>query len=94
MYARVIINRIRPGMEEEALRAAYAGIAANKQQSGYKGQMYLMAPETNQSILISLWEENPSQHTFDSSYQKRMEQATSLLAEPIVPEIYEVKILE
>ncbi|HLZ60056.1 MAG TPA: hypothetical protein VKR06_24165 [Ktedonosporobacter sp.] len=90
MYARVIINRVRPGMEEEASNSVRAGMAANQQQPGYRGQYYLLEAETNRSILITLWEEDPSPHTFHPDYQQRMDNAVRVLAESVVPRIYQV----
>jgi heme-degrading monooxygenase HmoA len=57
MFARVTINRIRPGkMDETVSHVQAALLPAAKQQPGFKGFYLLTDRHNNRALTISLWE--------------------------------------
>ena len=94
MHARVVISHLRPGKQEEAIRYVEESVAANKQETGFKGQLFLVDQESGKVLSITLWEEEAHLHATHAAFQERVAGAAHLGTSggALTPEVYEVAV--
>ena len=58
MYARVSTAQVQPGRLDELLSVSRDSVlpAAQQQQQGFRGGLWLTDPDTNKAMIVTLWE--------------------------------------
>ena len=94
MHARAVFSHHRPGKQEEAIRYVEESVAANKQEAGFKGQLFLIAQESGKVLSITLWQEEAHLHATHPAFQERVAGAAHLGTSggALTPEVYEVAV--
>ena len=52
----MVFSHLRPGKHDEAIGYAEESVAANKQEVGFKGQLFLVVQESGKVLSLTLWE--------------------------------------
>lgn len=95
MYAGVVTYELKPGKKYEATRIwkdAFLPVA--QKQGGFKGALWLVAPDMDKAIGIELWEMDLAASSFDSSgvFQRLAAKFQAVLTGPPVREEYQATV--
>jgi heme-degrading monooxygenase HmoA len=96
MHARMTTIRTQPGKLAEALSIARDSIAPlAKEQQGFKSLITLTDSESEELILISLWETEDDLEAGENSgyYEEQLGKLSSVLAGLAVRETFEADVL-
>ena len=91
MYAGIAVYDLKPGKKAEASRIwKEVFVPAASKQTGFKGAIWLMAPDKDKAIGIELWEMDLAASAFEASglFQKLLDQFRSVLADTPTREEY------
>jgi hypothetical protein len=83
MYAGVVVYDLKPGKKAEAGRIWKEGfVPVASKQAGFKGALWLTAPEADKAIGIELWEMDLAASAFETSglFQQLLDKFKSVLA--------------
>jgi hypothetical protein len=83
MYAGVVLYTLKPGKKVEASRIwKESFLPAASKQGGFKGGLWLTAPEADKAIGIELWDMDIEASAFETSglFQELMDKFRPVLA--------------
>jgi hypothetical protein len=91
MYAGIAVYDLKPGKKTEASRIwneAFVPVASK--QAGFKGALWLTAPDNDKAIGIELWEMDLAASAFETNglFQRLLEKFQPVLARTPIREEY------
>ena len=95
MFARAVNVQFQTGKVYEASRIVQEVIVpVLKEQTGFRGQLLLIQPDTDKAISLNLWETEADLTAFETSpiYRDLMVKLAGVLAGPPAGERYEVSV--
>ncbi len=93
MRARFTAVEVKPGMMDEFIKVyTEETVPVAKTQDGFEGALLLTDPETNKTIVISMWESEEKMKAGEASgyYRDQIRKRKHLFAAPGVREYYDV----
>ena len=87
--------QVHPGRMEEVVSVSKDSILpAAKRQHGYEGGLWLTDPETNEAMVVTLWESREALEAGEASgyYREQLGKLGEALAGGVVSKAYEVSI--
>ena len=95
MYARVSTAEVRTGKIDEVVIISEESILpVAQQQQGFEGGLWLIDPDNNKAMIVTLWQTEEDMEAGEASgyYREQLGKFGGLLAEEVAREAYEVHI--
>ena len=95
MHARVSTVKVRPGMMDEVVSVSRGSVLpAARTQQGFEGGLWLIDPDNNKAMIVTLWQTKEDMEAGEASgyYREQLGKFGGLLSEEVAREAYEVHI--